>query len=80
MPEERVLKEPAHTLEHGNALVGVLITTIAISGLLYATLTTTSADLRTSSLSVDDVRAHTVAQAAIRRMAKAGANNRKRIR
>lgn len=65
MPLQPISRRPAHTLERGNALVGVLITTIAISGLLYATLTTTTADLRTSNLSVDDVRAQTVAQAAI---------------
>jgi hypothetical protein len=59
------MRAPNRSQQRGNALIAVLVTTIAISGLLYGTLTTTRADLRTSSRSIDDVRTHALAQAAI---------------
>ncbi|MBL8732119.1 MAG: hypothetical protein JNN13_07095 [Planctomycetes bacterium] len=53
--------------ETGNALVMVLVVTIAISGLLYASLATTTVDLRASAQSLDDVRTTALAQAGVER-------------
>jgi hypothetical protein len=51
--------------ESGNAMVAVLVAAIAVSGLLYGALTTTSVDLRNSARSIDDVRTTALAQAGI---------------
>jgi len=51
--------------EAGNALVAVMVSTIAISGLLYGSLTTTAVDMRSTVRSVDDVRTMSLAQAGV---------------
>ena len=51
--------------EAGNALVAVMVATIAISGLLYGSLTTTAVDMRSTVRSIDDVRTMSLAQAGV---------------
>jgi len=51
----------------GNALVAVLVGTLVVSGLLYGSLVTTTADLRTSVLSLDEVRTESLAKAGVER-------------
>ena len=53
--------------EAGNALVMVLVVTIAVSGLLYSSVATTTVDLRASVRSVDDVRTMALARAGVER-------------
>jgi len=53
--------------ETGNALVAVLVGTMVVSGLLYSSLITTTADLRTSVQSLDEVRTASLAQAGVER-------------
>lgn len=65
MDKERIMNQRTNEREAGNALVAVMVSTIAISGLLYGSLSTTAVDMRSSVRSVDDVRTTSLAQAGV---------------
>lgn len=65
MNRPRTMIQKSNGREAGNALVAVMVSTIAISGLLYGSLTTTAVDMRSSVRSVDEVRTTALAQSGV---------------